>query len=121
MPPEQAISYEEVDGRGDIYSLGAVAYFLVTGTPPFPGRHALEVIMAHVNEQVTPPSRIISTVPCDLERIILRCLEKKPQDRFQDVESLEEALAACECADKWTEKKAAQWWDGVSQKPMSED
>jgi serine/threonine-protein kinase len=116
MPPEQATSYDEVDDRGDIYSLGAVAYFLVTGAPPFSGRNATEVIMAHAHEQVTPPSKIVSTIPSDLERIILRCLEKKPQNRFQDVESLEEALAACEYADEWTEKKAAQWWDNFGER-----
>ena len=116
MPPEQTTSYDEVDGRGDIYSLGAVAYFLVTGTPPFPGRNATEVIMAHANQQVKPPSKIVLTLPSDLERIILRCLEKKPQDRFKDVEALEEALAACKCAGEWTEKKAAQWWNDVGKK-----
>jgi serine/threonine-protein kinase len=93
-----------------------VAYFLVTGAPPFSGRNATEVIMAHAHEQVTPPSKIVSTIPSDLERIILRCLEKKPQNRFQDVESLEEALAACEYADEWTEKKAAQWWDNFGER-----
>ena len=116
MPPEQATSYDEVDGRGDIYSLGAVAYFLVTGAPPFSGRNTTEIIMAHANEQVMPPSKIVPTIPSDLERIILRCLEKKPQNRFQDVESLEEALAVCECAAEWTEKKAAQWWEDVGEK-----
>ena len=116
MPPEQATSYDEVDGRGDIYSLGAVAYFLVTGAPPFSGRNTTEIIMAHANEQVMPPSKSVPTIPSDLERIILRCLEKKPRNRFQDVESLEEALAVCECADEWTEKKAAQWWEDVGEK-----
>ena len=116
MPPEQATSYDEVDGRGDIYSLGAVAYFLVTGTPPFSGRNTAEVIMAHANEQVTPPSKIVPTIPSDLERIILRCLEKTPQNRFQDVKSLERALAACECADNWTEEKATLWWEDVGEK-----
>jgi serine/threonine-protein kinase len=116
MPPEQATSYDEVDGRGDIYSLGAVAYFLVTGAPPFSGRNATQVIMAHANEQVTPPSEIVPTIPSDLERIILRCLNKEPKNRFQNVESLGNALAACKCADKWSEKKAAQWWDEIGER-----
>ncbi len=110
MPPEQVVAYSEVDGRADIYALGAVAYFLLTGSPPFDGRNPIEVILDHANKQVTPPSRIVPTLPVDLEKVVLRCLEKKPADRFQDVESLEKALAACECADKWTEDMAAKWW-----------
>jgi len=116
MPPEQVVDYSEVDGRADIYAMGAVAYFLLTGTPPFDGRNPIEVIVAHANKPVTPPSKIVPTIPADLERVVLRCLEKQPADRFQNVESLERALAACECADKWTEEKAEQWWrdSGVS-------
>jgi serine/threonine-protein kinase len=116
MSPEQAEAYDEVDGRGDIYSLGAVAYHLLTGKPPFEGGSVIDVLMAHANKQAVPPSKIVSTIPADLEKIVLRCLEKNPKDRFQDVASLERALAACECADKWTEDKAEQWWSdaGVS-------
>ncbi len=116
VSPEQVEAYDQVDGRGDIYSLGAVAYFLLTGTPPFQGNSIIEVLMAHANKPVSLPSKIVTTIPADLERIVLRCLEKKPADRFQDVESLEKALAACECADKWTEEMAAKWWSdaGVS-------
>ena len=80
----------------------------------------MEVIMAHANQQVTPPSKIVATTPSDLEQIILRCLEKKPQDGFQDVESLDEALAACKCAGEWTEKKAAQWWNSTGEDSADE-
>ena len=116
MPPEQAEAYDEVDGRGDIYSLGAVAYHLLTGKPPFEGGSIIDVLMAHATKEAIPPSKIVSTIPADLEKVVLRCLEKKPGDRFQNVESLERALAACECADKWTEEMAEQWWSeaGVS-------
>ena len=116
MPPEQVASYSEVDGRADIYALGAVAYFLLTGRPPFDGRTAMEVIMAHATSPVTPLSKIVPSIPPDLEAVVLRCLEKRPENRFQDAESLEQALAACECADKWTEEMAAKWWSdaGVS-------
>ena len=105
MAPEQATAYDEVDGRGDIYSLGAVAYFLLTGKPPFFGRSPIEIIMAHANQPVLAPSKIVPTIPADLERIVLRCLEKNRQDRYPDVQSLEQALAACECADQWTEEQ----------------
>lgn len=113
MPPEQFVSYSEVDARADIYALGCVAYFLLTGSPPFDGRNPVEVILNHTSKAVTPPSNILSTIPADLERIVLRCLEKNPDHRFQDVASLEQALAACECAGKWTASMAEQWWRTV--------
>ena len=110
MPPEQPKAYSEVDGRGDIYSLGAVAYYLLTGKPPFSGQSTAELLMAHANKPVRSPSKIVPTIPADLEDVVLRCLAKKPGNRFQDVESLERALADCRCADQWTEEKAAMWW-----------
>ena len=115
MSPEQADAYDEVDGRGDIYSLGAVAYYLLTGKPPFAGGSLVEVLMAHANKQVPPPSTVVPTIPADLDKVVLRCLEKSPGDRFQDVETLERALADCECANKWTEEMAAQWWSDAGQ------
>ncbi len=113
MSPEQAEAYDAVDGRGDIYSLGAVAYYLLTGEPPFPGNSVLEVLMAHATKQASPPSKAVPTIPADLDKVVLRCLEKSLGDRFGDVESLERALADCQCADKWTEEMAAQWWSDV--------
>jgi serine/threonine-protein kinase len=57
-----------------------------------------------------PPSRQRPDVPADLERAILRCLAKRPEDRFQDAESLEQALSECDSADQWTQSHAAPWW-----------
>jgi tRNA A-37 threonylcarbamoyl transferase component Bud32 len=114
MPPEQVVAYNEVDGRADIYALGAVAYFLLTGRPPFEGRNPIEVILDHANKPVTPPSNFVPTIPTDLESVVLTCLEKRPADRFQNVVILEGALAACECADKWTEEMADKWWGDAS-------
>lgn len=110
MPPEQAVAYSAVDARADIYALGAVAYFLLTGQPPFEGRNPIEVILNHANKPVTPPSSFVPTIPADLESVVLKCLEKDPADRFQDVVILEGALVACECAGKWTEEMATEWW-----------
>ena len=67
-------------------------------------------MIAHARDPVTPPSRIRPGIPEDLERIVLRLLAKDPADRFQDAESLDEALASCESARKWTPKQAAEWW-----------
>jgi serine/threonine-protein kinase len=110
MSPEQALGDNHPDGRSDIYSLGAVAYFLLTGRPPFQGAKPLKVIFAHANEPVTPPSTYRPDIPADLEQVILRCLAKDPKDRFPDAASLREALAGCASAGLWDRKKAAKWW-----------
>src|SRR5262249_9061497 len=109
MSPEQARGLDDVDARSDIYSLGAVAYTLLTGRPPFERTSPLEVMIAHARDEVVPPSAL-ADVPADLERIILRCLAKHPEDRFPDVDSLEQALSECVAADQWTHANAAPCW-----------
>jgi serine/threonine-protein kinase len=110
MSPEQARGLADLDARSDIYSLGAVAYTLLTGRPPFERTSPLEVIIAHARDDVVSPSKLQPDVPVDLERVILCCLAKKPEDRFQDADSLEQALAECAAADRWTQAHAARWW-----------
>ena len=67
-------------------------------------------MIAHARDEVVPPSRHQPGVPADLEHVILRCLAKSPDDRFQDAESLELALAECAAADRWTQRHASSWW-----------
>lgn len=110
MAPEQAVSFKDVDARSDIYALGGVAYFLLTGRPPFAGENFMAIVVAHAKEPPVPPSVVNEAVPADVEQIILRCLEKKPADRFPDMANLRQALAGCGCARQWTPKKAAEWW-----------
>ena len=110
MSPEQARGLADVDARSDIYSLGAVAYALLTGRPPFQNTNPMEVMVAHLRDDVVRPSQLRADVPADLEEVILRCLAKSPEDRFQDVDALEQALAACAAADRWTQADAARWW-----------
>jgi tRNA A-37 threonylcarbamoyl transferase component Bud32 len=110
MCPEQAKSYHNLDARSDIYSLGAVAYYLVTGRPPFIGDNLYEIIAAHARDPLVPPSKLNPAVPEDLELVIHRSLAKLPAHRFPDVDALEKALAACQCADQWNEEQAAAWW-----------
>jgi serine/threonine-protein kinase len=110
MSPEQAQGRDNLDARSDIYSLGAVAYNLVSGHAPFERDSSMEVIIAHARDEAAPPSQFQPDLPDDLERIILRCLEKRPQDRFQDAGSLEQALSECAAADQWTQSHAARWW-----------
>jgi serine/threonine-protein kinase len=93
LSPEQADGRDDVDVRSDIYSLGALAYFLLTGRPPFAGRSTINTLAAHLYEKPQPPSEFRPDVPADLEAVVLRCLAKEPAERFQDVKSLERALA----------------------------
>jgi len=109
MAPEQATG-SEADARSDVYSLGAVAYFMLTSRPPFPFDNAIKVMIAHASEAVTPPSVYRPDLPADLEAIVMRALAKSPVDRFQDTASLAGALAACECAGRWSRQEAARWW-----------
>lgn len=109
MSPEQATGEDDVDARSDIYSLGAVAFYLLTGQPPFNHEKPLKVMFAHVHEPVTPPSEIVPDIPHDLEALVMRCLEKSPEDRFQDVVHLRQALLECENADGWNRELARQW------------
>jgi eukaryotic-like serine/threonine-protein kinase len=110
MSPEQARGLHDVDARSDIYSLGAVAYALLAGRPPFDGKNPMEVMIAHARDDVPPPSKHRPDVPADLERVILRCLAKNPEERFQDADSLDQALSECAAADQWTQRQAARWW-----------
>ncbi len=110
MSPEQASSYEDVDARSDIYSLGCVAYFMLTGKPPFSDGNVVKILMAHASNDPMPPSDLNPDIPQDLDECILRCLAKQPEDRFPDAASLSEAFGTCACAGDWTPDKAALWW-----------
>jgi serine/threonine-protein kinase len=115
MSPEQASGSDEVDQRSDIYSLGAVAYALLSGRPPFESRSPIEVLIAHARDDVRPLSAFWPDVPADLENIVLRCLAKKPEDRYQNMDDLEQALSRCAAADRWTQAIAASWWRETGQ------
>ena len=113
ISPEQASGEHEPDARSDIYSLGAVAYFLLTGRPPFEGTNPMKVIIAHARDQVLPPSKHSPDIPRDLENIVVRCLAKEPHERYQDVATLNRAFAQCQLTVEWTQSNASQWWQTV--------
>jgi len=92
MAPEQ-IEGKKVDGRADIYALGAVMYQLVTGRPPFEGGDPLSIAFKHVNQPPDPPSWLNANLPEDWEALILRALAKDPADRFQSAVAMERAIA----------------------------
>jgi serine/threonine-protein kinase len=120
MSPEQASGREDLGPGSDIYSLGATAYFLLTGQPPFAGP-TTQVLDAHLCQEVRPLTDLRPDVPDDLERVVLRCLEKDPARRYLDVVSLEGALVHCSCAGRWAREEAALWWQqrSAAQVPTS--
>jgi serine/threonine-protein kinase len=110
MSPEQAAGRPDLEARSDIYSLGALAYFLLTGQPPFAGRSSVQVLAAHLYEPPAPLTNHRPDLSAELQAIVLRCLAKDPAERFSDIPGLEQALAKCPCASQWTEEDAARWW-----------
>jgi serine/threonine-protein kinase len=92
MSPEQCAGDKQLDGRSDLYSLGAVAYYAITGQPVFDGPSTPSIMMKHVTERPEPMSRYRQGVPEDLDRIVMRLLEKDPADRFASGEKLIAAL-----------------------------
>jgi serine/threonine protein kinase len=110
-PPERVLGESEPDARGDIYSLGATAYFLLTGRPVFRGDKVLKVLFAHANESPLPPSELRPDVPTDVEAVIMQCLAKNPDQRFQTAEELEAALQATTCSTEWTQQHAHESWN----------
>jgi serine/threonine-protein kinase len=95
MSPEQAAGRADVDARSDLYSLGVVAYFLLTGRPPFACPTAIQTLAAHLGEAPAPLRNHRPDVPADLEAVVLRCLEKDPARRYATATELDEALARC--------------------------
>jgi tRNA A-37 threonylcarbamoyl transferase component Bud32 len=117
MSPEQAMGESNADARSDIYSLGAVAYFLLTAHPPFEADRPVKVIMAHAHDEPVPPSRHNPGVPADLEQIIMKCLNKSPAQRYQSARELAGALSGCQSAGLWGPANAALWWHRRASRP----
>jgi serine/threonine-protein kinase len=111
MAPEVAMGKPDVDGRADLYSLGCVGYWLLTGQLVFEAENAMAIVVAHVQTPPVPPSqRTEMEVPGSLERVILQCLEKDPARRPETARRLLDLLAECESAGAWTQKEAEPWW-----------
>lgn len=113
MSPEQAIGDGEPDARSDIYSLGAVAYYVLSGRPLFNHDKPIKILFAHAQEEPIDLAVAAPGVPDDLRDIVMRCLAKDPGDRYQDVNQLAAALLQCDVAGRWDWSTAAQWWTEV--------
>lgn len=110
IAPELALGKERPDGRADLYSLGCVGYWLLTGQRVFEGDTPVSVIVDHVQTPPVPPSRRTELpVPEGLEEAILSCLRKEPSDRPADADALDRLLADCG-AEAWDREDARQWW-----------
>jgi serine/threonine-protein kinase len=111
MAPESIRGDTGVDGRSDLYALGAVAYYLLTGATLFESSSVMEVLAAHLHTSPPRPcERTTRQVPSDLEGVILRCLAKDPDDRFATARELTGALHSCAAATPWSLEAAEAWW-----------
>jgi serine/threonine protein kinase len=120
LPPE-AIKHEGVDARSDLYSLGALGYFLLTGSPVFDGDDVYRILQQHVSEAPIPPStRLGKPVSADFESLLLACLAKSPADRPANAAALYDQLAKCAIANPWTQQDAREWWRRYRQRSTGE-
>jgi len=109
MAPEMALG-DDVDGRADLYALGCVAYYLLTGAQVFTGDTVLKVITQHVQAVPVPPSeRTELPIPPTLDRLVLACLAKKPEERPQNARQLAQSLDMIDGM-RWGEEEARRWW-----------
>lgn len=112
MAPEAILSPAKVDERTDVYALGAVGYWLLTGCNLFEDEDVPTVLHKQLSEIPAAPSvRAGRPIAEDLEAVIMRCLEKNTYDRPYDAQQLSDLLSHCSAADKWTSDSAREWWD----------
>jgi len=110
VAPEMALG-ERVDGRADLYALGCVAYYLLTGRLVFEGSTPMQMIARHLHDAPVPPSRRSELpVPAALDELVLACLAKKPEDRPSSAAALSRSLAAIDEGGTWDEERALSWW-----------
>ena len=110
MSPEMALG-NPVDARSDIYSLGCVAYRMLTGAQVFERDTSLAVLLAHIQEDpIAPSQRTELEIPQELDRAILACLEKDPSKRPQTARDLARRLAAVPLPQPWDTSRAERWW-----------
>jgi eukaryotic-like serine/threonine-protein kinase len=116
MSPEALTLPEASDPRSDLYAVGAVGYFLLTGHPVFEGKSVAEIIGHHLHTEPSAPSKRVYVaapahmIPPELDAAILKCLRKNAEDRYPDARTLRDELRRCRVLQPWTADDAAAWW-----------
>jgi serine/threonine-protein kinase len=111
MAPEAALGVT-VDARADLYALGAVGYWLLTGRLVFEGETPYATVLDHIRKAPVPPSRRTELqIPQALDRIIMMCLEKDPANRPASARKLAEMLREVDLGSEWDPSKAKRWWE----------
>jgi serine/threonine-protein kinase len=112
MSPEAVLGGRTLDARVDLYGIGCVAYWLLTGERLFTGKTPMEVVLHHVKTPPVPPSERVSwPIPESLEKLVLACLAKDPEGRPPSAEWLGDHLAECRTEQRWTPQRAREWWE----------
>jgi serine/threonine protein kinase len=111
MAPEVILGGADVDRRADVYAVGCVAYYLLTGQLVFEAETSMRMLLQHVNDIPVPPSqRSEMPIPPQLDALVLACLEKDPNKRPQNAEELFRMAICCTACDGWTNDAAKSWW-----------
>jgi serine/threonine-protein kinase len=108
---------DQIDARADIYALGCVAFWLLTGRRVFEGETAMKVLVKHIHDEPDPPSRIVDGVAAEMDRLVLDCLEKERDKRIGSADELAEKLASISCSNPWTPSRSRHWWESSLTKP----
>jgi serine/threonine-protein kinase len=112
MAPEVILGQSDVDRRADVYALGCVAYYLLTGQLVFDADTPMKMLMHHVQTPPVPPSqRTELKIPRELDDLVMACLEKDPDKRPQDAELLFDMACHCTTGGGWDNAMARQWWE----------
>ncbi|MGE0864689.1 MAG: serine/threonine-protein kinase [Vicinamibacterales bacterium] len=111
MAPEVILGHDNVDRRADVYAIGCVAFYLLTGTRVFQDGTQMQALVDHVHAApVAPSQRVTGGLPREIDELVLWCLRKEPADRPQDAGELLAAINGIHFARKWSNDQARAWW-----------
>jgi serine/threonine-protein kinase len=112
MAPEIILGEANVDRRADVYALGCVAYYLLTGHLVFEADTPMKMLMQHVQAEPVPPSQASELkIPRELDELVLACLRKDPRKRPQNAEELFAMAWQCKTCEDWSQQSARTWWE----------
>jgi serine/threonine-protein kinase len=110
----EVIHGEPADARSDLYAVGCVAYWLLTGKKVFESQTLAALLVAHASEEPEAPSeRTDARIPAEFDALVLDCLAKEPNGRVQTAEECVQRLNQIEFQDSWSPERAETWWEGV--------